>query len=157
RFQADSDPNAGADHVKFKLSKSGDTIGIYSSAGTLVAAVSFGTQQTGVSQGRFPDGSPNTINFTTTVSPGESNYLPLSNVVVNEVLSHTDPPLEDAIEFYNPGAGVVNIGGWFISNTQDDLKKYRIADGTTVPAGGFKVFYEFQFNPTNSSSVPFTF
>ncbi|PYK98315.1 MAG: hypothetical protein DME19_13015 [Verrucomicrobia bacterium] len=156
RFQADSDPNAGADHVKFKLSKSGDTIGIYSSAGTLVAAVSFGTQQTGVSQGRFPDGSPNTINFTTTVSPGESNYLPLSNVVVNEVLSHTDPPLEDAIEFYNPGAIDVNLGGWFISNTQENLKKYRIADGTTVPAGGFKVFYEFQFNSTNGSSIPFT-
>ncbi|PYM11565.1 MAG: hypothetical protein DME18_13680, partial [Verrucomicrobia bacterium] len=156
RFQADSDPNAGADHVKFKLSKSGDTIGIYSSAGTLVAAVSFGTQQTGVSQGRFPDGSPDTINFTTTVSPGESNYLPLSNVVVNEVLSHTDPPLEDAIEFYNPGAIDVNLGGWFISNTQENLKKYRIADGTTVPAGGFKVFYEFQFNSTNGSSIPFT-
>jgi hypothetical protein len=73
------------------------------------------------------------------------------------VLSHTDPPLEDAIEFYNSSGSDVNIGGWYLSNTQDDLKKYRIVDGTSVPAGGFKVFYEYQFNPTNGSSVPFTF
>lgn len=157
QFQADNSPNAGADHVKFKLNKTGDTVGLYSSAGTLIAAVGFGEQQTNVSQGRFPDGSTNIISFTDTVSPAESNYLPLSNVVVNEVLSHTDPPFEDAIEFYNPGAGDATIGGWFISNTQEDLKKYRIADGTTIPAGGFKVFYEYQFNPTNGSSIPFTF
>jgi len=157
RFVADSNPDAGANHVKFKLGRSGDEIGLYSPSGTLVAGVSFGQQQTGVSQGRFPDGSPYVISFANSVSPGESNYLPLGNVVVNEVLSHTDPPYEDAIEFYNPSASAVDIGGWYLSNTQDDLKKYRIANGTTIPPGGFKVFYEFQFNPTNGSSVPFTF
>src|SRR5207249_3265566 len=99
----------------------------------------------------------NVVNFTTTVSPAESNYLPLSNAVVNEVLTHTDLPLEDAVEFYNPSASVVSIGGWFISNTPDDLKRYRVPDGTTIPAHGFKVFYEYQFNPTNGSSTPFTF
>jgi hypothetical protein len=97
------------------------------------------------------------VSFPQTGSPGENNYLLASNVVVNEVLTHTDPPLEDAIEFYNPSAAAVNISGWFISNTQDDLKKYRIANGTTIPSHGFKVFYEYQFNPTNGSSVPFTF
>ena len=157
RIQADGNPNAGADHANFKLSKSGDTIGLYSAAGTLINAVSFDLQQTGVSQGRFPDGAANLVSFPSTGSPGESNYLPLPNVVVNEVLSHTDLPLEDAVEFYNPTSGDVNLGGWFISNTQDDLKKYRIADGTILPAGRFSVFYEYQFNPTNGSSIPFTF
>src|SRR5207237_4209575 len=139
------------------LSKSGHTIGLFSPAGLLITAVTFGAQQTGVSQGRFPDGSANLTNFTTTVSPGESNYLPLSNVVVNEVLTHTDLPLEDAVEFYNPGGGDVNLGGWYISNTADDLKKYRVPDATIISAGAFKVFYEYQFNPANGSSVPFTF
>jgi hypothetical protein len=156
QFLADSNPNAGADHVRFKLSKSGDTVGLFSPAGILITAYTFGAQLTGASQGRFPDGSTNIISFTSSVSPGESNYLPLSNVVVNEVLSHTDPPLEDAVEFYNPSASPVNIGGWFVSNSQDDFKKYRVADGTTIPAHGFKVFYEYQFNPTNGSSTPFT-
>jgi hypothetical protein len=87
--------------------------------------------------------------------PAESNYLPLSNVVVNEVLTHTDPPLEDAIEFYNPNSSAVNIGGWFISNSQENLKKFRVPDNTFIQAYGFKVFYEYQFNPTNGSSIPF--
>ena len=97
------------------------------------------------------------MSFAQTASPGESNYLPLSNVVVNEVLSHTDPPLEDAVEFYNPSGSDVNIGGWYVSNTPDDLKKYRVSDGTIISAGAFKVFYEYQFNPTSGPSVPFTF
>src|ERR1035441_2929246 len=122
-----------------------------------ITGVTFGAQQTGVSQGLFPDGSTNLTSFTITASPGASNYLPLSNVVVNEVLTHTDLPLEDAVEFYNSGVSSVNVGGWFISNSQDDLKKYRIADGTMIPARGYKVFYEYQFNPVNGSSVPFSF
>src|SRR5258706_8192813 len=147
QFHPDSNPNAGGGHVNFKLSKSGDTIALFSGAGIQIIALGFGAQQTGVSQGRFPDGSTNLVSFTVTASPGESNYLPLTNAVVNEVLTHTDLPLEDAIEFYNPTASSLDIGGWFISNSQDDLKKYRVANGTTVPSHGYKVFYECQFNP----------
>jgi hypothetical protein len=157
QFHADSNPNSGADHVNFKLSKSGDTIALYSGAGILITGTNFGSQVTGVSQGRFPDGSGNVISFPGTPSPGQSNFLPPNNAVVNEILTHTDLPLEDAVELYNPSGLAANIGGWFLSNSQDDFKKYRIADGTTIPAFDFKVFYEYQFNPTNGSSVPFTF
>ena len=37
--------------------------------------------------------------MTETDSPGESNWRLLTDIVVNEVLTHTDAPLEDAIEF----------------------------------------------------------
>jgi hypothetical protein len=157
KFQADGNPNSGADHVKFKLSKSGDSVGLFSPAGTQIVAVTFGAQQTGVSQGRFPDGATNAISFPATPSPAASNYLPLPNVVINEVLTHTDLPLEDAIEFYNASSSPVDIGGWFLSNSEDNLKKYRIPNGTTIPVHGYIVLYEYQFNPTNGSSVPFTF
>ena len=157
QFLADGTPSAGADHVNFKLGKSGDSVALFSPDGTLITGVTFGAQQTGISEGRFPDGSSNIVSFSTTVSPGQSNFLPLSNVVVNEVLTHTDPPLEDAVELYNPTAAAVDLSGWFFSNTQEDLKKYRIADGTVLPAHGFQVLYEYEFNPTNGSSIPFTF
>ncbi len=157
KFAADNNPNAGANHVNFSLSKSGEQIGLFSPTGTLIDAIGFGSQVTGVSEGRFPDNSTNIVRFASTPSPEESNYLPLANIVVNEILAHTDPPLEDAVEFYNSSASPVNIGGWFLSNSQEDLKKYRIADGTLIPAYGFKVIYENQFNPTNGSSLPFTF
>lgn len=157
QFLADGSPNSGADHTTFNLKKSGEAVAIYSAAQVLIDAVHFGAQQTGVSEGRFPDGSANVVAFNQTASPAGSNFLPVPAIVVNELLAHTDPPFEDAIEFHNAGVTAVNIGGWYLSNTQEDLKKYRIANGTILPAGGFKVFFESQFNPTNGSSIPFTF
>jgi hypothetical protein len=63
-------------------------------------------------------------------------------VVVNEALTRTDPPLEDAIELYNPTAADVNIGGWYLTDNQGAPKKYRVPDGTVIRAGGYAVFYE---------------
>jgi len=157
KFIADNNPDAGANHVSFALSKSGEDIGLFSPTGAMIDGVTFGAQLPGISQGRFPDGSATIVSFPATDSAGASNFLPLSNVVVNEVLSHTDPPLEDAVEFYNPTPLAVNIGGWFISNSEENLKKYRVPDNTVVPGYGFKVFYEYQFDPTDGSSIPFTF
>lgn len=157
QFIADKNPSGGADHVNFALGASGSALGLFAPSGAAIDSVTFGLQQPGVSQGRFPDGSANMVSFASTQSPGESNYLPLPNVVVNEVLSHTDPPLEDAIEFFNPSATVANLGGWFLSNSKLNLKKYRIPDNTVIPAQGFLVVYEYQFNGTNTSSDPFTF
>jgi len=67
-------------------------------------------------------------------------------VVINEVLAHTDPPLSDSIELFNPTTGPVNIGGWFLSDDATLPKKYRIQTGTTILAGSYRVFLESQFN-----------
>jgi hypothetical protein len=71
-------------------------------------------------------------------------------------LSHTDPPFEDAVEFYNPTDTPVDISGWFLSNKKSDLKRYRMPAGTVIPAKGYKVIYEAAFNGPNAL-VPFTF
>jgi CotH protein/lamin tail-like protein len=154
QFIADGLPDKGNDHVNFGFKKEGEALGVFSPVGVQLSAVGFGPQQTGVSQGRFPDGGVTIVSFVTTPSPAESNYLPLTNAVVNEVLTHTDPPLEDAIELSNPTAALANIGGWYLSNSKQDFKKFRIPDGATLAANGFIVFYETQFN---AGSTPFTF
>jgi hypothetical protein len=148
RFEADDPPSyLGADHVNFKLNGDGEALAISTSTGASINSIGFGQQQTDVSQGRLPDGSPNfPINFPTTPTPGKSNFLPLNSVVVNELLSHSDPPLEDAVEFYNPSGDDVNISGWYLSDSQNNLLKYRIPTNTIVPAGGYLVLYEYQFN-----------
>ena len=74
--------------------------------------------------------------------------MPLDSVVINEVLTHTDPPLEDAIELYNPTDAPVNIGGWFLSDSQKNFRKFRIPDGTVIGAAGYHVFYQYQFDLT---------
>jgi hypothetical protein len=76
-------------------------------------------------------------------------------VVINEVLTHTDPPDVDAIELFNPTAASVDIGGWFLSDDGAFPKKFRIPTGTMIPAGGFRVFTEADFNPTNGTLFNF--
>ena len=146
QFIADGNVSAGRNHANFNLDQSGETIRLYAPGFTIVDSVSFGAQLLDVSEGRLPDGAANIVSFPTTPSPDESNYLPLSNIVISEALTHTDLPLEDAIEIQNIGAGTANVGGWFISDSQSALKKFRIASGTTLTPGGFAVFYETNLN-----------
>lgn len=146
-FAADEKPANGPDHTNFKLSSSGDAIYLVAANGaTLIDSISFGPQSSGTSQGRLPDGSQSFQLFPATSSPGASNHLPINSVVINEVLSHSDPPLEDAIELHNLSAATVDLSGWFLSDQLDQLKKFRIPAGTQLAPGGFKVFYEIQFN-----------
>jgi hypothetical protein len=159
RFIADGDPAQGRDHVSFSLDALGETLRLYASNGATIDSVDFGFQSAGVSQGRLPDGASSIVNFVTTPTPGEPNYLPLTTVVISEVLSHTDPPLEDAVELANATGADVDVGGWFLSDSLANLKKYRIANGTSVGANGFRVFYEYQLTGVGDPGAlePFTF
>lgn len=149
RFIADGNRAAGRDHANFALNRSGETIRLYTADRVLIDAVDFGVQTTGVSQGRVPDGGDIIASFPASATPGGGNYLPLTNLVINEVLTHTDPPYEDAVELLNLSDTPVNIGGWFLSDSASDLKRYRIPDGTVVAPGGFAVFYQYQFGPVD--------
>jgi regulation of enolase protein 1 (concanavalin A-like superfamily) len=73
-------------------------------------------------------------------------------VVINEVVAHSDLPLEDAIELHNLGQVPVDIGGWFLSDSASNLRKYRILDDTIISPGGYVVFYEQSFLLENGDS-----
>ena len=62
-------------HVNFKLSKSGEAIGLFAADGTTLDALTFPAQTTDVSQGRFPDGTPNLF-FMPTPTPQTNNLIP---------------------------------------------------------------------------------
>ena len=79
---------------------------------SLIDSIIFGQQTNGVSIGRLPDGSGNVVFFAPGRStPGASNFQLIMEIIINEILTHTDPPLEDAVELYNPTATNVNISG----------------------------------------------
>jgi hypothetical protein len=155
RFYASGDTNDGPNHVGFKLSAGGESIGLFASASSKIQSVAFGSQLTGISEGRLPDAAANVTRFPLSSSPGKSNFLPLNSVWINEIISHTDDPLEDAIELHNPGNQPVSIGNWFLSDDASNFMKYRIPAGTSVPAHGFVVFYQYQFNGPDAT-VPFS-
>ncbi|MBN1672636.1 MAG: lamin tail domain-containing protein [Kiritimatiellae bacterium] len=85
-------------------------------------------------------------------SPGRDDGEPY-RVLVNEALSHTDLPEVDAVELCNAGSAPVDIGGWYLSDSTANYRKYRIPNGATLAAGGYRVFDERDFNTdTNSPS-----
>lgn len=158
KFVADNDTAQGPNHVAFTLDANpGEAIGLYPpGTGPAIDAVTFGLQTTGVSEGRLPDGAATRV-FFTSPTPGAANWLPLSDIVINEVLTHTDWPLEDAVELYNTSASSVNIGGWYLSDSARNLRKYRIPDGTVVPAHGYQTFYQYQLDPAPGAPESFAF
>ena len=157
KFWCDGTTNNG-NHLDIKLSSSaGETITLFqSNRTTIIDRISFGPQSQDISMGRLPDGGTNIFLFvgTNNMSPGAANtFQDITNVQILEVLSHTDPPLEDAIKLYNPSGAPVDISNWWLSNDREEIYKFRIPAGTLLPAGGFKVFYE-QSQINGASTTP---
>jgi hypothetical protein len=155
QFIADGDPSAGRDHVNFKLGAAGETLRLYGTNLELIDSVAFWQQQPGVSQGRLPDGATAIVEFPASATPGGGNYLPLDSIVINEVLTHTDSPLEDAIELLNVSGQTIDLSGWYLSDSEQTLEKFKIPPGTTLAPGEFKVFYQYQFNSAPGSQSSF--
>ena len=66
-------------------------------------------------------------------------------VVINEVLTHTDAPQFDAIELFNPTASGEHRR-LVPERRRSNAKEVSHANGTSIPAGGFVVFNETNFN-----------
>jgi hypothetical protein len=149
---ADGNLSAGRDHLNFALDAQGEMIRLYDTNLAIIDSVSFGAQTPDVSQGRLPDRGANIVSFPTTPTPEKSNYLPLPNVVISEVLTHTDPPFEDAIEVQNIGTNAVTISDWWLSTSEADFYQFPVGPGTTLAPGEFKVFYQVPFPFTLNSA-----
>jgi len=81
-------------------------------------------------------GSPGADDAASTIPP----------IVINELLTHTDPPEVDSIELFNPTAATVNLGGWFLSDKKDTPKKFRIPTGTVIGTGCYLVYTQDQYD-----------
>ena len=77
-------------------------------------------------------------------------------VVINELLTNSDPPQTDSIELYNPNDAAVNIGNWYLTDARTTPVKFKIPSNTILPSGGYKVFTEKDFNPTPGMDPSFS-
>lgn len=90
-------------------------------------------------------------------SPGIDDPEPgIPSIFINEVLTASTPPQQDMIELFNPTAAPVNVGGWFLTDDSGAPFKFRIANGTTIGAGGYITFNESQFNAAPGSATSFS-
>jgi regulation of enolase protein 1 (concanavalin A-like superfamily) len=65
------------------------------------------------------------------------------NVVINEFLAHTDDPQQDYIELFNASTQAVSLSGAWLSDDAS-TNKFRIPNGTTIPARGFLAWNQTQ-------------
>lgn len=104
------------------------------------------------------DASAWRASFNTHGSPGQEDPAPLpGDVVVNEVLPHTDLPQLDSVELFNPTQTAVDISGWYLSDDLTEPKKYRIPNITLIQGGGFLVFTETEFAAESQGDASFRF
>ncbi|HQH71376.1 MAG TPA: lamin tail domain-containing protein, partial [bacterium] len=68
-------------------------------------------------------------------SPGSEDPEPVRNVVLNEFLADS-PDANDWVELYNSSADAVHMGHWYLSDSNDTLKKWPIS-GVEIQPGGF--------------------
>ncbi len=88
-------------------------------------------------------------------SPGQDDSGILPNpgdIIINELLANSPGGDPDWIELYNTSSVVIDLSGWFLSDSNDNLFKYEIAPGTTIGPNAYLVFYEdVHFDNTNDA------
>jgi len=90
-----------------------------------------------------------------------------TGIVINEVLSHTDPPETDSIELVNTSTETIDLAGWYLSDdwgwdptfVTGNYKKFRIPahPDNVLDPGEYVVFDESDFNPTPLDPQPWHF
>jgi hypothetical protein len=147
QFFASDLAETDANHLDFRLSADAETLRLFeTNRSTILESLTYGAQLNDVPQGRIPDGGTRVISFPVgTATPGAANRADLPDVVVSEVLTHADPPFEDAIELQNLGAATVDLSHWWLSDSLNQPQKYRFPAGTAIGPGGFLVVYQYQF------------
>lgn len=94
------------------------------------------------------DGNPGLVNPISPLFP---------YVVINELLSRPLPGEKQMIELANLSDFPANISGWWLSDDFNNPKKFRFPDGTIIPAGGFLVISEDEFNSPALGTNAFRF
>lgn len=113
--------------------------------GTGFALVAVNEDASGSASGQQSAWRPGSI-LGGTPGAGEPAATPFPAVVVNEVLNHSVAPAVDQIELLNRGGQPADISGWYLTDNLKSPKKFLIPAGTVIPAGGYKVYTEADFN-----------
>ena len=146
----------GADHASIAVGAGAPPLNwtLIGADGSVVDAVEWVPAELDWSYGRSTDGGPLWQTFVDP-TPRVSNQtiiIPGANLVINELMSDNTWSITDAVgehedwfEVHNPTDVAVDLAGYYLSDSWNNPTKYRvpvgIPDSTTIPAGGFKLFW----------------
>jgi hypothetical protein len=143
------------------LGNGGELLTLLNAQGTTIFQVSYGsnadwpTRANGIGAALEiinPAGDPNDPNnWQSTIdyggSPGVASSPREPRVLINEVLAHTDLPQKDVIELRNLTDQPINLSRWYLSDKISSPYLYSIPNGRTIPANGYFLLTEDDFNP----------
>ncbi len=146
-FWADGDEEQGRQHTNFKLSASGEEIGLFDTdenGNATIDRVVYGVQKNDMSYGRYPDGDERFECFSSP-TPNKKNASNGSlNLYINEfmafnTITHVDEAGEyDAwIEIYNAGCTSIQLEGMSLSN---GAVRWYVPD-IVIPPDGCLLFW----------------
>ncbi|MFC1759763.1 lamin tail domain-containing protein, partial [Planctomycetota bacterium] len=75
-----------------------------------------------------------------------------SGVWINEIDAASDN--SSGVELFNSSQSAIDVSGWFVSNSGNDLQKFAIPEETTIAAGEFLVLAESDLNPDPDNPLP---
>ncbi|MFA7326927.1 MAG: lamin tail domain-containing protein [Candidatus Kapaibacterium sp.] len=145
---ADKEMEQEGYHANLKLSASGETIYLTNATLSIIDSVSFGTQVTDVSYGRYPNGTGDFRAMSPT--PGAANIIEtaVSELVINEFLASNettnvdqDGTYDDWIELYNKGTVAINLEGYRLTDDKTDFSLFAFPAGTTIQPNGYIIVW----------------
>ncbi|MDA3843341.1 MAG: lamin tail domain-containing protein, partial [Candidatus Kapabacteria bacterium] len=150
KFFADGLGADNTNNLNFKLSRSGEEVLLTSPDGLeTIDYIKFPECADDVSYGRNGDGSHEWISFAA-ATPGKSN-IPKTvdgKIYINEFMAKNSETILDEngnagdwIELYNPDSVDRDIGGWFLTDSDNNLSKWQIPVGSLIEAFSFLLIW----------------
>ncbi len=142
------------------LARSGETLALLTADGAALASLAYSDAGDWPSR---PDGDGSTLELRDPAadpnlpaswrssvefhgSPGVAGAGADGRVLINEVLTQPADGGHDAIELVNTTAAPLDVSGWFLSDGKSNYRKFKLPEGSVIPAGGYLVFDETHFN-----------
>ncbi len=104
--------------------------------GKILDAFTYGQQRSGMSYGRYPDGSQNWyfLNSPTKEQPNEVQFR--NDVIINEIMYHPlDVGDQEFLELYNRGSEAVSLAGWELTGAI----RYAFPPAASIVPGDYLV------------------
>jgi hypothetical protein len=135
----DDQPDQGPFHAPFRLSGSGEEVGLYNQDTTSLDYVRYGNLPDDISVGRFPNGhGPFNVLIPTFNAPNTNSVQP--GLVINEYQSSNESTVQDQwggfddwIELYNASNTPINLGGYFLSDRIGEPTQFVFPDTVIMP------------------------
>jgi hypothetical protein len=146
-FYANKDEEWSVLNLNFKLSGSGEQIGLWSPEQVILDSITYPEVPTDTSYGRYPDGTdvwylmpdytPGMPNTNPNPGPGEV-MLYINEFMASNATTIADEygEYDDWIEIFNNSAEPVWLGDKYLTDNFNNPDKWQFPD-YTIPAGGF--------------------